>query len=1104
MKVAFMRFLAALFLLLGIAGVSPAGAQITVDPATAVEAAGSSITMNHTVSSASSRYLIVSVAIERDDAAVASVTYAGQALSLLGKITDPGAGATLEVWGRVAPASGTNQVVVTLGNSAAVVVGAISFANVDQTSPISASQFASGSIGLVASASVLSATDQLVFAAIAANDSVIAVVPGLGQTSRWNVMNFADVIGAASTKPVSATSTTMSYTLSGLGGWGMGLFALQPADPLIVTNTNDSGGGSLRAAIEFANSNPGADTITFNIPGAGPHTITVASLLPTLTDSGTVIDGTTQSGTQCRDLWAGNGHDLRVNVRGGGFNGFQLAGTNQTIRGLSLTGFENAIIALASSSTATVQCNYLGLLANGSSSANSRGVLVRGASALIGGLDAGQGNVISANSIVALVTEAGSANTAIRGNFIGTDPTGMNARANFGGINNFFGTATWRDITHNLISGNGNRAAIMLESDDNIQPSTDTIRIQRNVIGFNRTLSSRLPNGTDHAAIWFSPGSISNVLIGGVQGTEGNAISASRDGIVLQGVSNIQVKGNIIARTGLRGIWVGNSSNVTIGGVAATEGNRIGGSGNDAIRLLANSTGVSILGNLIQPVTITGATYANVDHGIWLENSSNVTIGDGTANGRNVIAGNGSRAILGTGTVSGLTINGNFIGTDESGNAAVTNGTLGASVSNDAMVIINAAITNLSVLNNVIGGYQAALVTVWASNGTGITLRGNNIGVGADGSSPITSANIEPLIHVGGGSALSDLLIGGNGAGEGNIVAFGGNAGIQLNLSSGSSQIAGNTIRDNAEDGVRLLNTTSAAIIANSIFANGGLGIDLGNDGVTPNDAGDGDAGPNDFLNFPVINSIVPGSGNTLTYDFNLDVPANGDGYRVDFYKNTSADPTGHGEGEIHLGFVEFNHAGGDLNFTGTLSANAPIGVADTISATATRRTATGYDITSEFAQNATAELSGQLTVEIVGEVYGPAALGQFNVPQNDRLMTATVSNETNAATSTDSIFLIIDVPAEAEFFNGDVDDAGSETDPVAFDGTNAPELTFNYSSDVRYSDAVSRPAFADCNYAPAAGHDPNVRFVCVNPKGTLGSGDPDPSFAVRFRQRIR
>ena len=56
------------------------------------------------------------------------------------------------------------------------------------------------------------------------------------------------------------------------------------ADTFVVSNTNDSGPGSLRQAILNANDRGGADVITFNIPGPGPFVITVSSPLPVFDD----------------------------------------------------------------------------------------------------------------------------------------------------------------------------------------------------------------------------------------------------------------------------------------------------------------------------------------------------------------------------------------------------------------------------------------------------------------------------------------------------------------------------------------------------------------------------------------------------------------------------------------------------------------------------------------------------------------------------------------------------------------------------------------------------------------------------------------------------
>ena len=48
---------------------------------------------------------------------------------------------------------------------------------------------------------------------------------------------------------------------------------------------------TLRAAIQEANNTPGTDTINFNIPGDGPHTIAPSSKLPSISLGSVIIDG---------------------------------------------------------------------------------------------------------------------------------------------------------------------------------------------------------------------------------------------------------------------------------------------------------------------------------------------------------------------------------------------------------------------------------------------------------------------------------------------------------------------------------------------------------------------------------------------------------------------------------------------------------------------------------------------------------------------------------------------------------------------------------------------------------------------------------------------
>ena len=98
------------------------------------------------------------------------------------------------------------------------------------------------------------------------------------------------------------------------------------------------------------------------------------------------------------------------------------------------------------------------------------------------------------------------------------------------------------------------------------------------------------------------------------------------------------------------------------------------------------------------------------------------------------------------------------------------------------------------------------------------------------------------------------------------------------------------------------------------------LGLDLGNDNVTPNDAEDADTGPNDLLNFAMLTNVVQNGAN-LDIDFNVDLPAGN--YRIEFFDNPSGlHASGFGEGETFIGFAHINASGavGYESFSTTLT----------------------------------------------------------------------------------------------------------------------------------------------------------------------------------------
>ena len=646
----------------------------------------------------------------------------------------------------------------------------------------------------------------------------------------------------------------------------------------------DSGGNcTLRAAIQEANALAGADTINFAISGAGVHTITTGSSLPTITGAVT-IDGTTQSGYAGLPL---------IEVKGAtGQIGLTIQVSDCVIRGLAMNGYE------ASGSTggvgvyitsvgplvknALLEANFIGTDPTGTlAKPNHLGIDVENTSLnVVGGTTAAAKNLISGNSLVGIqAIGPGASNNTFQGNYVGTNAGGTAALANtFGGFNLFAidtvvgGAAAGAG---NVISGNGGGG---LFTSQFCAPScfgSGTI-VKANKIGTNPAGTAAV--GNTRGVVTSSPGSpnttIANNLIsgnpsGGIQIDEsltgvttitGNFVGTDVTGTLK--IPNSTNSGILIHTTSATAqVVVGGATGTTPGGSCTGSCNLV--SGNDPFGIYAFGSGpVSIVNNFIG-TDVTGTVALGNDPGGVVLAAAGKTLGSSAASG-NLISGNGNEFFGGFGVQSlsagspGNTIKGNLIGTTTSGNAAL--GNLGDGVD------LGASDTLGSITDpNVISGNLGNGVTIPSGASFSLVL-GNRIGVKSNG---LALGNGFDGINSGG----SDATI------SNNQIAYNPGSGVT---------VVGSAVRDN--------------IRGNAIHHNGGLGIDLGADGVTPNDPGDADSGPNDLMNFPDgITATWDSVHNQTTFRGHLDT-SNTNLAAVDLFANSIHAPSDHGQGEVFLG----------------------------------------------------------------------------------------------------------------------------------------------------------------------------------------------------------
>jgi len=294
------------------------------------------------------------------------------------------------------------------------------------------------------------------------------------------------------------------------------------ANTFTVTNTNDTGTGSLRQAITDANNHSGLDTIDFNIPGAGVHTITPATALPNITDA-VIIDGYTQPGASANTLAVGDNAQLRIQLDGSTTAGNGLAfgpPGGSTVRGLIINNYQVGIFLSVGfqngSSNNLIEGNFIGVDATGTTAvATSTAVGTESSTSnAIGGTTPAARNVLCGTSNA--VDLKFSNNNIVQGNYIGVSAAGTAGLASGTGI--LIQQNSSSNIIGGTVTGAGNIIGAFSLAGINVSSAPNNI-IQGNRIGTNAAGTSGLGGGTHGVTI----GSSTGTQIGGTAAGAGNA-----------------------------------------------------------------------------------------------------------------------------------------------------------------------------------------------------------------------------------------------------------------------------------------------------------------------------------------------------------------------------------------------------------------------------------------------------------------------------------------------------------------------------------------------------------------------------------------------------
>ena len=830
---------------------------------------------------------------------------------------------------------------------------------------------------------------------------LLAALPTLATSATYTVTSAADsgantLRWAIQQANANAGTDSIVFNIGGGGGRNIALASPLPAitGPVSIDATTQPGyAGSPLIQADGLNAGAGAIGLQLSTSGSSIRGFSVMRF----NGVGIRIDG------------AGGGNTVAAchiglnnagGASGNGGSGVFIAASPNNVIGPGNTiagnGVDGVRIDAAAATGNVVAGNRIGTDPTGTAAIPNgyNGVVITAASNnRIGGTTAADLNLISGNTQNGIGIAGGASGNVIERNYVGLAADGATALGNgqdgvliVDSPSNKIGgdvAGTW-----NIIAGNVHHG-VELRGD-----ASDGNTIQRCVIGSD--LFGTLDRGNGRAGVYVTPTSggsdtpSGNAIGGGAWGAGGNLISGNgwagiqidyANATLIQGNRiGTDVNGTLALPNGSGGIDIYNGWNTVIG--STTAGNLISGNAGTGIDIQSEGL-LTILGNRIGTTADGSAALANSGYGIWVQTVYNgAVIGSGdhdawTCNRAcNLISGNALYGLrLGNTSNGPHAVKGNFIGSNLAGTTARANGSGGVLVqgyseiggvgSEGNLISGNtgsgiAAVDGwLSLYGNRVGTSADGLAAV-GNSGDGVRIgpdrinlelgaagKGNQIaGNGGDG---IQFVENEPAMSASQTVRANAIGVAANGACLGN-----GRDGIRLNDGSRFIEVGGivagegNRIDCNVGNGVTILgNDSGFGFLRNTFNGNGGLAIDIDNDGVTANDPGDGDVWRE---NFPVLASAA--NLGTLTRVQGALNAAASQNYRIEFFDSTSCDPSGHGEGATWIG---------STNATTDAAGNAGISVDLTVLAAGRKVTATATVVSGAepFIDYSTSEFLG-------------------------------------------------------------------------------------------------------------------------------------------------